>query len=112
MLDMMIAKYWLLMVLGGGFIALLFFILSVVGIMKNTRVAGLVFAILELLAARLSVSAWMWALESSGKPLLWFGFSYSPLMSLICTCMVAVGVICVVVNIIGLIKRRNVHSTR
>lgn len=106
MLDMIFAICWFPMVLGGGFTALFFSIQSVSHMKENRCMAGLSSAIFELLAASISISAWMWALASSGKPTFWFGLSYNLLMSLICTGMIAVGAICTAINAWGLAKKR------
>lgn len=92
-----------------GFLALLFFILSVTATKQRRHVAGLALGVLELLSAAASCSTWAYALKISGK-VDWFLFGiwgYTPI-ALICFAMFAVGAICIVVNAQGIRKHKKV----
>ena len=93
---------WFYMVLFGGCLAAVFFLLSGSMIGQHKRTAGYVFAALELLSAAVSSGAWMYALKISGKT-DWFLcglFGYTPI-ALIFYAMFAVGFGCIAVNACG-----------
>lgn len=106
MLNEFVAKFWFQLVIGCGFLALFLFISSVKNIQKKRHTQGLIFATSELVSAGISVYAWMWALESSGKPMFMLGFRYSALMAIICICMFAVGAVCFILNAWALTKQK------
>lgn len=106
MLNEFIAKFWFQLVIGGGFLALFLFISSVNSMHKKRPLQGIMFATSELVSASVSVYAWLWALESSGKPTFMFGFRYSLLMAIICICMLVVGMICFTLSAWGLVKQK------
>lgn len=106
MLNEFFAAFWFDLVIGCGFLALFLFISSVKNIWKKRHMRGLILAASELVSAGVSVSAWMWALESSGKPTFLFGFRYFTLMAVICICMFAVGAVCIILNAWGLAKQK------
>ena len=101
-----VAKFWFELVIGCGFLALFLFIGSVKDMWKKRHIRGLILAAFELVSAHVSVSAWIWALISSGKPTSMFGFRYFALMAIICICMLAVGVVCFILNALGLAKQK------
>jgi len=103
---------WLTQILVFGFVALLFFIRSVVSIRKKRYALGLAFGILELLSAAVSSSAWAWALKVSGKSdWLMFGILNYPPIGLICVSMFVVGVLCVMKSIWGIWQKRKPDNT-
>lgn len=110
MLNEFIAKFWFQLVIGGGFLALFLFISSVNSMHKKRPLQGIMFAASELVSASVSVYAWMWALESSGKPTFMFGFRYSAFMAIICIGMLAVGAVCFAFSAWGLAKQKETYK--
>ena len=98
---------WLTQILIFGFAALLFFIGSIVFACKKEFSRGLLFGVLELVSAVISSGAWAWALKVSGKA-DWFllGIRRYTLLSFIFWDMLAVGVVCLVINGRGLARNR------
>lgn len=89
-----------------GSLAAFMFILSAGFAMTKRHMAGLLFGVLELLAAAVSSGTWAYALKISGK-IDWFLlgiFSYTPI-ALICAAMFAAGVWCAAVNLRGFLRR-------
>ena len=98
---------WLTQILIFGFVALLFFIASIVFACKKDYARGLLFGILELVAAAISSCTWAYALKVSGKA-DWFllGIRRYTTLSLIFWDMFAVGVVCLAINGAGLARKR------
>lgn len=97
---------WVVQILGFGLLAFIMFVLSADFAWIKEHKLGLLFGGLELISAYISSSAWAWALKVSGKS-DWFLlglFGYTPI-ALICYSMFIVGIICLIVNFCGLIKR-------
>lgn len=88
-----------------GLIALGLFLASVYCIRKGKYIAALVLAVAELVSGALTIPAWMWALKISGK-VDWYllGLRNYPPVALIFYAMFAVGILCIVFSIVGLIK--------
>lgn len=106
MLNEFVAKFGLQLLIGCGFLALFLFIGSVKYMQKKKHTLGLLFAASELVSAGISVSVWVWALESSGKSTFLFGFRYFAPAAIACICMFAVGAICLILNAYGLAKQK------
>lgn len=85
------------------------FSLSVFFTKAKRHKLGLLFALLELLAAVISSGAWAHALKISGKTdwFLFGIFGYTPI-GLICFAMFAVGMLCAAINFRGVIKRPDI----
>ena len=98
---------WVRQIFVFGFTALALFILSQIFIRVKKPGIGFVFAVLELLSASVSSSAWMWALRVSGKgDWLLLGILGYPPIGVIFWSMFVVGIRCAVVSIQG-IRRQN-----
>lgn len=96
---------WFFQVIFFGILAALMFGVSVDFVKAKRCVTGLLFGVLELLAAAVSSGAWAYALKISGKA-DWFLLGihrYTPI-ALICYAMFAVGVWCVAMNLWGIVK--------
>lgn len=95
---------WGMQVIIFGLFALFFFIDSIVCAIRTDFSHGLLCGLLELVSAAISSSAWAWALRVSGKS-DWYllGIHRYTLVSLIFWSMFAVGVLCLVINWIGLV---------
>lgn len=96
---------WFYQVIVFGLCAFLMFVLSAVCAKRKRHGMGLAFGVLELISGVISSSAWAWALKVSGKTdwFLFGLFGYTP-FALICIAMLAVGILCIAVNLRGLVK--------
>ncbi len=97
---------WLGLLLICGTSALLFFIGSLVCASLRKYLLGLLFGLFELAAAAVASYGWAWALRISGKT-DWFLLGilgYTP-VSLVFWAMLAVGVVCLVINGRGLVRK-------
>ena len=97
---------WVMQVIIFGLFALFFFFDSIICAIRMDFSHGLLCGLLELASAAISSSAFAWALKVSGKA-DWYLLGihrYTP-YSLIFWSMFAVGVLCLAVNGVGLVRK-------
>jgi len=98
---------WESMVIGFGLLALICFAVSVGVTIQKWYTAGLVFGVLEFIAASVSAFGWAGLLNISGHPIAFLlSLLTYPMVGAIFLSMFGVGVLCIMINMRGIKKSK------